>query len=79
MVVLIVQYNYQHLLNVQLQNDSYLVFHSEALIYESKCKMPDHNQHLQTVPMELAFPMEEIHGGDVQWHQSSLSHIKILK
>lgn len=33
------------------------------------------NQHPQTSPMELAFPLEETYGGVVQWHKYSQVHI----
>ena len=59
--------------------DPYLVLLTVVLVYESKYTAFDHNQDLQTVPMELGFPMEGIHGSDVQWPRYSQPPIKIYK
>ena len=36
------------------------------------------NRHLQTVPVELAFPMEETYGVAIQRHKYSQAHIKVF-
>lgn len=36
------------------------------------------NQHLQTVPVELSFPMEETYGGALQRHRYPQAHIEVF-